>query len=78
MFRDSTLEMIKRGEGIPREIPEEKPKGKRYFYKGQEISKRKANAMAYGALAGMIGAGFGLWILTIFLSALFQAAGGAA
>lgn len=51
---------------------------KRYFYKGQEISKRKANAMAYGALAGMIGAGFGLWILTIFLSALFQAAGGAA
>lgn len=51
---------------------------KKYYYKGKEISKRKANAMVIGACAGMVGAGFGLWILTVFLSALFQAIGGAA
>ena len=53
-------------------------KTKRYYYKGKEISRRKANAMVTGACAGMVGAGFGLWILTVFLSALFQAIGGAA
>ena len=51
---------------------------KRYYFRGKEISKRKADAMVIGACAGMVGAGFGLWILTIFLSALFNAMGGAA
>ena len=51
---------------------------KRYFFNGKEISRKKANAMVAGAVAGMIGAGFGLWIFTIFLTALFNAAGGAA
>ena len=53
-------------------------KTKRYYFRGKEISKRRANAMVIGAVAGMVGAGFGLWILTVFLSALFQAIGGAA
>lgn len=53
-------------------------KTKRYYFRGKEISKRRANAMVVGACAGMVGAGFGLWILTVFLSALFQAIGGAA
>lgn len=53
-------------------------KTKRYYFRGKEISKRRANAMVIGAFAGMVGAGFGLWILTVFLSALFQAIGGAA
>lgn len=51
---------------------------KKFYFKGKEISKRRANAMVIGACAGMVGAGFGLWILTVFLSALFQAIGGAA
>lgn len=51
---------------------------KKYYYKGKEISRRKANAMVIGACAGMVGAGFGLWIFMVFLSALIQAAGGAA
>lgn len=51
---------------------------KRYRYKGREISRAKANAMTVGAFAGMIGAGFALWILMVFLSALFSAAGGMA
>lgn len=49
---------------------------KRYFYKGKEISKRQANAMVIGACAGMVGAGFGLWIFTMFLSALVEVLGG--
>lgn len=53
-------------------------KTKRYYFRGKEISKRRANATVVGACAGMVGAGFGLWILTVFLSALFQAIGGAA
>lgn len=51
---------------------------KRYHFKGKEISRAKANAMVIGACAGMVGAGFGLWIFTIFLTALLNAAGGAA
>lgn len=51
---------------------------KRYYFKGKEISRAKANAMVIGACAGMVGAGFGLWIFTIFLTALLNAAGGAA
>ena len=49
---------------------------KRYFYKGKEISRAKANAMVIGACAGMVGAGFGLWIFTLFLDALFSVMGG--
>ena len=51
---------------------------KKYFFKGKEISRRRANARVAGAIAGMVGAGFGLWIFTIFLTALLNAAGGAA
>lgn len=51
---------------------------KKYFFRGKEISRRRANAMVAGAIAGMVGAGFGLWIFTIFLTALLNAAGGAA
>ena len=51
---------------------------KKHYFKGKEISRKKANALVIGACAGMVGAGFGLWILTVFLSALFHAIGGAA
>ena len=51
---------------------------KKYMFRGKEISRAKANALVAGAFAGMVGAGFGLWIFTIFLSALLKAAGGAA
>ena len=53
-------------------------KTKKYYFRGKEISKRKADAMVIGACAGMVGAGFGLWMFTIFLTALINAAGGAA
>lgn len=59
-------------------LSERTVKTKRYFFRGKEISRKKANALVIGACAGMVGAGFGLWILTVFLSALFHAIGGAA
>ena len=34
---------------------------KRYYYNGKEISKRKADLIFVGALAGMIAAAFGTW-----------------
>ena len=59
-------------------LSERTVKAKRYYFRGKEISRKKANALVIGACAGMVGAGFGLWILTVFLSALFHAIGGAA
>lgn len=59
-------------------LSERTVKAKRYYFRGKEISKKKVNALVIGACAGMVGAGFGLWILTVFLSALFHAIGGAA
>lgn len=48
---------------------------KRYFFRGREITRRKANLMVVGACAGMVGGAFGLFMLTIFLEALLKVVG---
>lgn len=41
---------------------------KKYYYKGKEISKKKANIMVIGAILGMCGGALGLYFLMTCLT----------
>ena len=43
---------------------------KRYYYQGKEISKTTADLMCYGAFAGIIASGFGVYYLMILMLSL--------